>query len=322
MLEFPPDLDGPLRNLPLLLAQGTADVSAAGGSESAAAVSLTPVISIIALVCATYWLIQAGMVRGRTWLGSGIAVGLIALFSAGCLVPTDFASYITFAFFALAASGAIGFLSSREPVYAALGFTTAVLSICGILFMQSALFVAAATMIVYAGATIIIFLFVLMFAQQTEPQPHDVRLNQPALAAILGGVVMAVIAICVMQPGVIPERRPDPTRLLSEAGLVLPTASDSAAAGEGPGDRGASDGEVAGDEETVDDAAVEGAAVGQGARVAGGESEPVYPLATAELGRSLYTDYLAMVELAGVLLLVAAVGAIALATRTTPEVDG
>lgn len=290
MLEFPPDLDGPLRNLPLLLAQGNADASAAGASESAAAVSLTSVIAIIALVCAAYWLIQAGMVRGRIWLGSGIAVGLMALFSAGCLVPAGFASYIIYAFFALASAGAIGFLSSREPVYAALGFTTAVLSICGILFMQSALFVAAATMIVYAGATIIIFLFVLMFAQQTEPQPHDVRLNQPALAAILGGVVMAVIAICVMQPGVIPERRPDPTRLLSEAGLVLQTAGDS----------------------TTDPVA----------RVERGEEEPVYPLATAELGRSLYTDYLAMVELAGVLLLVAAVGAIALATRTTPEVDG
>ena len=46
------------------------------------------------------------------------------------------------------------------------------------------------------------------------------------------------------------------------------------------------------------------------------------PDSTAELGRSLYTDYLAAVELAGAVLLVATIGAIALATRPAPEVNG
>lgn len=41
------------------------------------------------------------------------------------------------------------------------------------------------------------------------------------------------------------------------------------------------------------------------------------PKSTAGLGRSMYTDYLIAVELAGTVLLVATIGAIALAQRTT-----
>ena len=41
------------------------------------------------------------------------------------------------------------------------------------------------------------------------------------------------------------------------------------------------------------------------------------PGTTAGLGRALYTDYLIAVELAGTVLLVATIGALALAQRTT-----
>ena len=41
------------------------------------------------------------------------------------------------------------------------------------------------------------------------------------------------------------------------------------------------------------------------------------PKLTAGLGRSMYTDYLLAVELAGTVLLIATIGAIALAQRTT-----
>lgn len=292
MLDFSPDPGGWLRHVPLLAQGQLESVTDAAGQST----SMTSIVFVIALVCAAYWLIQTGIVHGRIWLVSGIGVGLVALVAAGWLMPANFASYITYAFFALAVAGAIGFLSSREPVYAALGFTTTVLSICGILFMQSALFVAAATMIVYAGATIIIFLFVLMFAQQTELQAYDVRLNRPTLAMLLGAVLMAAIAVSVTQPGLIPQRRVDTTRLLSEAGMAVVDVQTG--------------------NDPTDILIAESADAATPAAV-----EPIYPVATAELGRSLYTDYLATVELAGVLLLVAAVGAIALATRTTPEVN-
>ncbi len=299
MFEFPLASEGWLRSIPLL-AQGTAETAVSELPQQTTTAPLSSILMIVGLVCLAYWLIQAGIVRSRSLLAGGIVVGLVAFVAAGWWMPAQFEAYVAYAFFALAAAGAIGFLASREPVYAALGFTTAVLSICGILFMQSALFVAAATMIVYAGATIIIFLFVLMFAQQTELRAYDIRLNRPAMAAVIGGVLMATIAVCVTQPGVIPERRPDPTRMLSEAGLIPAVDADAVSV------------------ESAE-AVSEGAASADAATAA---SEPVYPVATAELGRSLYTDYLAMVELAGVLLLVAAVGSIAMATRTAPEVNG
>ncbi len=52
-------------------------------------------------------------------------------------------------------------------------------------------------MIVYAGATIIVFLFVLMFAQRSKLQPYDVHLNMPWLAVIAGCVIFGLLSFAV-----------------------------------------------------------------------------------------------------------------------------
>src|SRR4029077_10371928 len=51
-------------------------------------------------------------------------------------------------------------VTSRNPVYAALWFAMTTLGVCGLFLMLSAPFLAAATIIVYAGAIIVTFLFV------------------------------------------------------------------------------------------------------------------------------------------------------------------
>ena len=201
-------------------------------------------------------------------------------------IPATFESIVLMGFCALATGGGVGFLVAREPVYAALGFATAVLSVCGVLFMQSALFIAAATMIVYAGATIIIFLFVLMFAQQSDLRPYDLQLNHPLVAATIGAILLATITMCVTGENAVLAIKADMTRPMSLA--ILPEHLRSDASKESSKKSEAKD-----------------------------SSQRFVPKSTAGLGRSLYTDYLIAVELAGTVLLVATVGAIALAQRST-----
>jgi NADH-quinone oxidoreductase subunit J len=233
-----------------------------------------------------YLLIQHGVVKSRSFVGAGALSLLVAVGVAFGFTPCTFESCVLMVFCAVATGGGIGFLTAREPVYAALGFATSVLSVCGVLFMQSALFIAAATMIVYAGATIIIFLFVLMFAQQSELRTYDVQLNNPFVAAAIGAILLATIAMCVTGDKSMLPLRLDTTRVMSAASLPDDLSSDAGK-------------EAAKKMDAID------------------PNLRYVPKLTAGLGRSMYTDYLLAVELAGTVLLVATIGAIALAQRTT-----
>lgn len=240
----------------------------------------------IVLGAVGYLLIQHGIVKSRAEIGGGVLALGFALCMTFGFTPGTFESVILMLFCAMATGGGIGFLVAREPVYSALGFATAVLSVCGVLFMQSALFVAAATMIVYAGATIIIFLFVLMFAQQTELRNYDIQLNKPIVAATIGAILLATITICVTSANAMLPVRVDTTRAMSQADLPESLSTEAGKA----------------ESKKLD-------AIDPTLRSV--------PRSTAGLGRSMYTDYLIAVELAGTVLLVATIGAIALAQRTT-----
>lgn len=232
-----------------------------------------------------YLLIQHGVVKSKPITGCGIVAVLVAVVLAFGFIPSTLESWMLMSFCTVATAGGVSFLVAREPVYAALGFATAVLSTCGILFMQSALFVAAATMIVYAGATIIIFLFVLMFAQHTDLRNYDIQLTNPLLAAAIGAVLLTTITMCVTGEKAFALNQVDATRPYSQASLPPELRSEKA-------------------EEFYQKTT---------------PSARLVPSTTAGLGRALYTDYLIAVELAGTVLLVATIGALALAQRTTEE---
>lgn len=251
-------------------------------SQAATSIWNTSMLLPIILGAIGYLLIQRGVQSQYSFLGGVISCVLAVGLSLTFVEPT-FESYLTIAFCSVATGGGVSFLVAKEPVYAALGFATAVLSTCGILFMQSALFIAAATMIVYAGATIIIFLFVLMFAQQTDLRSYDVQLTKPWLAATISAILLATITFCVTGEKGISFVREDLTRPLSNA--QLPKKMRVGAA-----------------ETMVQYTPFKERAV---------------PRLTSGLGRALYTDYLIAVELAGTVLLVATIGAIALAQRTS-----
>jgi NADH-quinone oxidoreductase subunit J len=70
----------------------------------------------------------------------------------------------------LTSAGGLATISSRNPVYCAIWFALTLLTTAGLFLLQGAQFLGVATVVVYAGAILVTFLFVLMLAQ---PAGHD-----------------------------------------------------------------------------------------------------------------------------------------------------
>lgn len=93
-----------------------------------------------------------------------------------------------------------GMQVEANPVYAALWFAGVILSTCGLFLIEGAAFISAATIIVYAGAIIVTFLFVIMLARQTGSSLYDKRYRQPVMAITLGALMLAVLVYAFQQP--------------------------------------------------------------------------------------------------------------------------
>ena len=87
-----------------------------------------------------------------------------------------------YVFSAIAIVVGVLLVTQRNPARAALSFALVVLSTCGLFLLLAAPFLMAATIIIYAGAIIVTFLFVLMLAQQEGFSDADDRSREPLLA--------------------------------------------------------------------------------------------------------------------------------------------
>ena len=98
-----------------------------------------------------------------------------------------------YAFSAFAILGAILMLSQTNPVHSALSFALVVLSTCGLFLILAAPFLMAATIVVYAGAIVVTFLFVIMLAQQEGLSNADHRTREPFFASLAGFVLLGTL---------------------------------------------------------------------------------------------------------------------------------
>jgi len=125
---------------------------------------------------------------------------LAAIFHAAA--PSPLLDSILFWFLATAAIGcAVLMITSRNPVYSALWFALVTLSTCGLFIQQSAPFLAAATVIVYAGAIVVTFVFVIMLAQQSGETVYDQRSRQPLLATVAAFVLLTALLFTIQKGG-------------------------------------------------------------------------------------------------------------------------
>ena len=128
---------------------------------------------------------------------TGILFGVFALCLAGwAIVGFNVLTPESFLFYVFSAA-AVGFgallVTQRNPARAALSFALVVLSTCGLFLLLAAPFLMAATIIIYAGAVIVTFLFILMLAQQEGRSDADARSREPMLATAVGFILLGAL---------------------------------------------------------------------------------------------------------------------------------
>jgi NADH-quinone oxidoreductase subunit J len=116
-------------------------------------------------------------------------------------MDTTFLEFLVFfAAAAMVLGGAIGVITLKNPVHAALGLVMTLFGIAVQFVAQEAHFLAAVQVIVYAGAIVVLFLFVIMLlgvdnAMDLSIEP--IKVQRP-LAAIMGlGLVSLLTAAIV-----------------------------------------------------------------------------------------------------------------------------
>lgn len=97
--------------------------------------------------------------------------------------------------------GAIGVIVRKHPVHAALSLVLTLFGVAVLFVAQEAHFLAAVQVIVYAGAIVVLFLFVIMLlgvdkVENIEIEPIPV---QRPLALIVGAGLLAMLATAVVQ---------------------------------------------------------------------------------------------------------------------------
>src|SRR5467141_3889063 len=101
-------------------------------------------------------------------------------------------SFYMFAFIAVVAS--LLFISQRNPIYSVLLLIASFGALSGLYVLLDAPFVAVIQIIVYAGAIMVLFLFVVMLLNAPhEDTEHDLRVHPLLRSGPLGfGVVLAL----------------------------------------------------------------------------------------------------------------------------------
>jgi NADH-quinone oxidoreductase subunit J len=113
---------------------------------------------------------------------------------------------------ALALAGALGVVVAKNPIRSAMGLLLLILSVAGLFLALHAQFLAAIQLIVYAGAIVVLFLFVIMLLGPNAASPSDqrgfiVRTFSGALFAIVG--IGAIALAARVAPAAAPLALPD-----------------------------------------------------------------------------------------------------------------
>ena len=174
--------------------------------------------------------------------------------------------FIFAVFGALTLAGAFGVILARNPVHSALSLVVTLVSVAVLFLQQDAHLLAAVQVVVYAGAIVVLFLFVIMLLGVDHPDTlRDPLKAQRAAAVILGIVLLAEV--------------------LFLAGHNWATGAKAPATD-----------------------AIRGGTPGLGNNV-------------ERIARSLFTDFLWPFEITAALLVLAVVGAVVLARRSSQGVE-
>ena len=183
------------------------------------------------------------------------------LFSSFIVHPSSFKLMVTplfFLFAGLAIACAISLVYHKNPLYSAISLVGVLISLACIYVTLSAPFIAAVQILVYAGAIMVLVVFVIMLLNLDEDKPLNRLRYLYGIGAVMG------------------------LTLLAQTFFIFYAVSKTP------------------------NAAVESTDVGL----------------TQSIGKAMYTEYLLPVEIVGVLLLMAIVGAVMMSRRLNqPQIE-
>lgn len=247
------------------------------------------------LSCRTFWALLVGAVglwlalpqRIRFGKTIGGVLGIIALGLFASDWPRLFPWTDQGVFWLISAVtiiAAVATISSQSPVYCAIWFALSLLGTAGLFFFNGAEFLGVATVVVYAGAIVVTFLFVIMLASPEGHAPYD-RLSWGWFARSASVfAAAAIVGILTMLLGGLKDQAIAKEQEKSELAAVTAKSSAHSAVPKRLSAKAANPQEVFGSKDHM-----------------------------ANLGKVLFSQHLVSVEVAGTLLLAALVGAISIA---------
>ncbi|MEI7766197.1 MAG: NADH-quinone oxidoreductase subunit J [Phycisphaerae bacterium] len=271
-----------------------------------------PLLVLTALGAVTVYLMlpraKPSLVKVGGLLGALTLAGLFAyLASLFAHNNTEVSLPVYFYLFAgIAIASAIGVICHPKPVYSALYFVLLSLAGAGLYVLLLAEFVAVVLIIIYAGAILVTYVFVIMLASQEvggrRAAEYDRFAADPLPAVFVGFLLIGTVLLATFpKPGesLVQVNNPDTK-------MVAYLENKYAAAGE------LMPAPQSGVLPTLPTAGMAQATTATANTVPGN---------IQVLGNSLYGKYLFSVELAGILLTISLVGAVMIARKRTAGVS-
>jgi NADH-quinone oxidoreductase subunit J len=141
-------------------------------------------------------------------------------------MPSGTAETVTFFVFAVPlVATALGVVAARSPVFAAMNLVAAFFFMAGIYVLLSAHLIAFMQILVYAGAVMVLFLFVIMLLSLGDEHLEPERRKPLQYGGVLGAVALCavIVAVTARLPETAPGVLADPERFgtVKAVGQVL-----------------------------------------------------------------------------------------------------
>src|SRR5687767_13048394 len=212
-----------------------------GGVGADAIVSPT-LILILCLVAGVGTVMLLPSRREAPWRKVGgvvlLAAGLIlaAMLVRAAAGQVGLSAYF-WIFSLIALAGAVRVVTHPRPLYSALYFVLTVFATAGLFILLWAEFMAAALVLIYAGAILVTYVFVIMLASQsTAPEEksgarqmseYDAVSREPVVASAVGFALMGVLLFVIFDRGSAGSV-PAPRRVVAAGPAAEPIAAAAA----------------------------------------------------------------------------------------------
>lgn len=132
---------------------------------------------------------------------------------------------IFFALAALAVIGALSLIFQKHPIHSALSLIVVMVALAGLYLLMGAEFVAAVQIIVYGGAIMVLFIFVIMLLNAGVEEHTSISKMAGPLGILLAMVLTGVIGVAILkgsgamqaaQPGAIASTKGISTMLFQD----------------------------------------------------------------------------------------------------------